>query len=275
MFSPFRNIIRDKHEVKKVLIALAAATLLFLGIWPVAVPETFLKGLIENAGGGNNDFSIKVEGLRKGLFFSFRADSLKIRKSGKDILEIEDLSAEMNPLALICLKLPVRFTGTISEGNVHGQAVIFRNGNILTVRLENAEIEGLPFLAQAGIGGSGRLSGEMDIKNGSGKITFSLQEARLKSAAFSGLTIPLDLFTEAKGMMTTGVNSLKVVSFTMEGEGIYARLSGDVKGSGIDMKMELMPQSSFVEKNPMLLLLGNYKVSPGYYSVPIQTKTLF
>jgi len=261
--------------VKKILMVFGAAALLFLGLWPVAVPETVLQNLIENAVGANNDTSVNVVGLQKGFFYSFKADRLTVQKAGRLLISIDDLSVKINPFSFFRMKLSAGYSGAAGGGSIRGAAEIFRKGNLIKLAVENAEIGELPFTSSAGLEGTGRLSGDLMLKDGSGELKFSLKEARLKSGAFSGITLPLDLFKEARGMLSITPGNIKVVSFTMEGEGIFARLSGDIRGRDLDMKMELMPGSSFIEKNPLILLLGIYKVSPGYYSVPVRTTMPF
>ena len=74
--------------------------------------------------------------------------------------------------------------------------------------------------------------------------------------------------------VTPGV--VKVSSLALEGEGVYARLKGRIlNGSAMDLTLEVMPEASFADRSFLIALIQGYKVSPGYYAIPIKGEMSF
>ncbi|MDH5203807.1 MAG: type II secretion system protein GspN, partial [Nitrospirota bacterium] len=66
-----------------------------------------------------------------------------------------------------------------------------------------------------------------------------------------------------------------ISSLSLQGDGIYARVKGNIKKNVMDLTLELMQDSSSADKSSLLLFLENYKVSPGYYVIPIKGNVPF
>jgi hypothetical protein len=108
------------------------------------------------------------------------------------------------------------------------------------------------------------------MENSSGEIRFDLTNAAFESASFGGIMIPLEMFYKARGAMKINNNAVDITSFALEGDGIYARIKGNITAGRSSLILELMPERSFKEKNYIFSVLEQYKVSPGYYSIPIK-----
>ena len=128
----------------------------------------------------------------------------------------------------------------------------------------------IPFFRALGFAGSrGVFSGDMNIENSRGEIRFALTNAAFESASFGGIVLPLEMFYKARGAMTINNKTVDIKSFALEGDGIYARIKGNITEGRASLTAELMPERSFKEKNYIFSMLEQYKVSPGYYSIPI------
>jgi type II secretion system protein N len=257
--------------VKRLLIAGLAGIVIVLGFWQIAVPDSLITDLIGNslsAKGLHADFT----GFRKGLLFTFEARRITLKKSGNPLLSIENARARIKPLSLLALRLPVLFDGDISGGRMNARVDLLHAGNLTDITIDKAEMEGIPFFRTLGLAGSrGTLSGDMKIENSSGEIRFALSNAVFESASFGGITLPLEMFSNARGAMTIDNNTVGIKSFAMEGDGIYARIKGNIREGRARLTAELMPERSFKEKNYIFSMLEQYKVSPGYYSIPINS----
>jgi type II secretion system protein N len=255
--------------VKRVLIACLAGIIIVLGFWQIAVPGSLITNLIESSledKGLHADFT----GFRKGLFFSFETQQITLRKSGSPLLSIENARARINPLSLLALRLPVLFDGDISGGRMKGRVDLLHDNKGADITIDKAAIEGIPLFRVLGFAGSrGTFSGDMKIENGSGEIRFALASAVFESASFGGVTLPLEVFNSARGAMTINDSTVDIKSFALEGDGIYARIKGHITEGKASLTAELMPERSFKEKNYLFAMLEQYKVSPGYYSIPI------
>ena len=84
--------------------------------------------------------------------------------------------------------------------------------------------------------------------------------------------IPLDAEHPGYPVRKHGVLYLGFLS--LEGEGIYARVKGDVMGDRLDLKIELMPDSSSKGKANIFSKIENFQVSPGHYVIPIKSGIL-
>jgi type II secretion system protein N len=254
--------------VKRLLIAAVALVFLVFGLWNIAVPESLLTNLIEEA---MHDGSLRlgVSDMRKGLFYDFSCESIALARNGRPLLSVGNVEGHINPLSLLLFKLDVLFTGDLGRGKVTGSIDLFRGKSHITVEVRGAELEYVPFFASLGIEGRGILSGDINIRNSKGSVTFSVADARLNPAAFGGIMLPLDVFEGGRGAMTVDGGILRIKSFALEGEGIYSRLKGDIASGRMNLTMELMPEKAFKDRNLIFLTLKRYEVSPGHYYIPI------
>jgi type II secretion system protein N len=254
--------------VKRLLVAGVVFVFLVFGLWIIAVPESLMTSLIE---GSMHDSNVRlgVADMHKGLFYNFTCGSITLTKNDKQLLSFENIKGKINPLSLLLLKLNVTFNGELSGGTVNGSIDLFRGKSRTAVRVDGAQLQDMPIFAMLGIDGRGTLSGDLNIRNTKGTVTFSVADARFSRAAFAGVAVPLEVFTGARGAMTVDGSTLRVQSFALEGEGIYARLRGDIIAGRMNLTMELMPEKSFRDQNLVFMLLTKYQVSPGYYSIPL------
>jgi type II secretion system protein N len=228
-----------------------------------------ISGLIENSL-RDGSMSVEVVNLKKGLFFNLTLDRVILKKSGNTLLSIENASGKINPLSLLIMRLTLHFSGDIGGGRINGGVDLFRGKKHIDIDIGNAHIEEIPFFALIGLDGKGVLSGGLRLENGKGEARLAVKETELKTGTFGGIAIPLEMFDNAKVAIAISDSMLRVVSFSLDGKDIYARIKGTIAGGGTDLTMELMPGKTFRENNPVFSLMENYKVSPGYYSIPIK-----
>jgi type II secretion system protein N len=254
--------------VKRLLIAAVVLVFLVFGLWIIAVPESLLTNLVEGAMHDGN-LRLRVSEMHKGLFYDFSCGSITLTKNSNPLLSVENIEGRINPLSLLLLKLNVLFNGDLSGGRVNGSIDLFRGKSHVTAAIRDAELEYIPFFAILGIEGQGILSGDINIRNAKGTVTFAVAAAQFNPATFGGVAVPLDVFEQGRGALTVDGNALHIQSFALEGKGIYARLRGDITGGRMSLTMELMPEKTFKDQNLVFLMLRRYEVSPGYYSIPL------
>jgi type II secretion system protein N len=166
----------------------------------------------------------------------------------------------------------VHFRGNLAKGRIEGSIAVSKGTSAL-VRIDSADIEELPFLKASGIQGKGLFYGNLVFAKNSGNLKFDVKDARLNTASFGGIGIPLDIFRSAQGAMTISGPVIRITSFSLRGPGIYARLKGNINGNQLNAVLELMPEPALEKENVIFSLIGTYRTSPGYYSIPV-TKTL-
>ncbi len=254
--------------MKRFLVGCLFAVLFVFGLWIIVVPESLLAGLIQ---GAMHDSNIRIEAadVRKGLFFDFTCQGIRLMKNDIKLIGLEHVSGKINPLSILMLRLNAHFHGETAGGRIKGTIDLFRGKNHVDIAVTDANVSGMPFFALLGIEGKGILSGDLKIEDVRGDIRFSVRDAQLESGSLGGVALPLEVFSDARGAMTVQGNSLRITSFAMEGTGIYARLSGNITGVKMNLMMELMPEKTFKDSNLLFLLIERYRSSPGHYSIPI------
>jgi type II secretion system protein N len=254
--------------VKKILIALTAIPVIFWGIW-IAVPETSIQSIIENSI-SNNKFRLEVKGVKKGLFYNLSVDNLILKNSKKELIFLSNIYGRINPLSLIMLRLNLSFNGEVGEGTISGHTSLIRNKTQIGFDIKKADISDIPLFKLIGIQGTGTISGRLTIIDDTGHVEFVTKDSSFEPAIFSGVKVPLNLFHNIRGSVDIKGNIINVVSVALEGKDIYARLKGVVKDAVMDLDMELMPGVSFIENPLFLAELEKYRISPGYYVIPVK-----
>lgn len=262
--------------MKKVAVAviLAVAALVW-GFWLVAVPGDLVMDFIEDSARAEG-MEVHVEGFQKGLFYNFRAESVSLERSDSTLLTVRGVSGRLDFSGLLGLRAVVPFRGTVGEGALEGTASATRDGGYeIDAALKDARVSRIEAVSLAGVDGEALLSGDLHMKDGAGELRFTLKEAAFDAVAYGGYVLPLNMFQTARGAVTIRGNTVEVDSFTLEGEGIFARAKGKVIGRAVDMELELMPEESVVPESVMMAMAGRYRVSKGYYVIPLRTRLDF
>ena len=96
------------------------------------------------------------------------------------------------------------------------------------------------------------------MTNDSGHVEFVTRDAHFEPAVFSGIPAPLNFFDRVRGAMDIQGDTLRIVSCTLEGNDIYARLKGTINSTDLDMTMEVMPGKSFLDDPLFSTILARY-----------------
>jgi type II secretion system protein N len=254
-----------------LLFLIIGISLVIVGIWVVVVSEGTIREAIRHAT-GRNTFSIEIEGLKKGLFYNLNVEKVLLKNENKELAFIEDVSLRMNPLYLFLLRFKSSFKGKIQKGIVTGDMDIRGKKVFADIRFNGIDIRDIPYLEIIGLKGDGILDSDVVYEGSRGIIKFTADKLRLEPFNLSGITLPLEIFDKAGGMINIEGDGIRIESFSLEGKGIYGRIKGSLKDKQADLTLEIMPEASAEDKFPVLMLIGNYKVSPGYYVIPIKTR---
>lgn len=253
---------------KKTAIALASVPIVLWCLW-LAFPASTIESVIEDSA-GEYLLDVEIIGLEKGLFCNFRVEHIRISKSARELISLQNIEARIHPLLLFLMQLSVSYEGTVGNGTVSGD--IFRAGREFraNLALKDADMRSIRLLGSFGIRGEGTVSGTFSTEGSEARADFVVKEAGFRPAEFSGVLVPLNFFSNIKGSLHIAGNMIKVESVSLEGRDIYARIKGVVNTGVADLTMELMPERSFLE-NPLISMnLDRYRVSPGYYVIPIR-----
>jgi type II secretion system protein N len=254
--------------VKKILVALVFIMVLVCGIW-IIFPANSFQSIIEDSVTDKN-FKFEIKGLKKGLFYNLSAESIILKISGQKLVSLTGIHGNIDPMSLTRLRPKVMMNGNIGGGNFSGTLGFAKNKVQVNIDFKQVDINEAPFFSQIGIRGEGTVSGKIFMMDNKGNIEFIAKDANFGQAEIAGVSVPLNLFHDVSGIIDINGNLLSIRSLFLEGKDINARLKGIIKDTVMDLKMELMPGKSFAE-NPLFISgLEKYKISPGYYVIPVK-----
>ncbi len=256
--------------MKRLVPALGLAAVFVWGVWFIVIPADLIERAVEDnvrAGAVSAD----VVGLKKGIFMSVEADRVDFRAAGENLLSVEEVSGRLDPAGFASLSLKVPFEGVLAGGTFGGTARFKRGGYEADVSLEGARLDALPVLRKIGVRGRGALEAELHVKDGLGYLKFFVGGLSLDELFFFGGNDLVRLAKSANGMIRFDGRSIEIESVSLTGDDVHARARGSVKNGRVEMQIEVMIDDDDVLDPVTAALLGKYKVSPGYYVVPIKT----
>lgn len=259
--------------MKKVFFLLIAVIIVIWGMW-IAFPVTAMESIIEDSI-NNQKAVIAVKGLKKGLFYRLYADNIVLKNAKSDLISLNSVLATIDPLRLMALRMDMSVYGRLGEGNFSGDASLSRKMVTMNLDFREAQLRDLQFFAITGIRGKGTISGRITMTDQNGHVNFLVNNAELEPLVFQDVPAPLNCFHTINGSVDIERNSIHLVSVSLEGQNISARLRGDIKDGVMDLRMEVMPQKLFLENPLFLSQIGRYQVSPGYYLIPIKGPLVF
>ncbi len=253
--------------MKTALIACAAAMAIIIGLWLIVLPEDLILSSL-NGTLKTDNLSLEIPGFKKGVFFTFHAPVLRLKKGDTVLFTIGSLTGSINPLSLVLLRLPLSFSGDIGGGTMEGHIDLLHWHDRFAIVINKAGIQQTALLSSLGLSGDGVLSGSAIAGEKYFEVKFEIRDAHFTGSVY-GLPIPPNLFHTVRGLIRASGNDLWIDSLWLEGKGLNARLKGTLKGRQAGLTLEIMKDSSFVDSGGLLQLIEHYKVSPGYYVVPL------
>lgn len=256
------------RPVRITLAVLAVLAALVWGAWLIALPGSLITGKLDR-GLENGPVKIEFEGFRKGLFYSLKADGLRVFKASGDteILYLEGLRAGLNVRSLFRFDPCLDFSAALAGGNIRGRACA---KGALDLDAEGVDLSGLgmeSLITGLRLGGKAWL--EVHTVEGTGEARFKVTGMNVLPYKYMGFSLPLDLLRQSRGLVLIDNGIATVESATLEGDGIYARVKGKAGGGRVDMKLEIMPSEEVENSQPYFKMLQMYQVTPGLYEIPI------
>lgn len=204
------------------------------------------------------------------------------------------LSSEQGPL-LVCQRLQVRplllplFTGrAVISGNAaigkgHLSIRYALNGKAaLDLGADGIALADIPFFKSVlGAKAAGKLWSQgvlqRSAKGLNGELKLEIQQLEFSGVKLGAFPLPDAANLKTQGMVKVTGGKARLESFTLEGDGVYMRLSGEIPSGAsaavtpLSMSLEIMPKPDFLEKQKLVfMLLAKFMTSPGVYTVPIR-----
>jgi type II secretion system protein N len=144
--------------------------------------------------------------------------------------------------------------------------------------LELGELPLFKTVLGARVGGSlkGEGHAERGPKGWDGELKLEISRLEFTGIRMGAFALPDAANLRSRGMVRITDGRARLESFTLEGEGLYMRLSGEVPAglnaltAPLNLVLEIMPKPEFLEKQRLVfMLLSKFMASPGVYRVPI------
>ena len=184
-------------------------------------------------------------------------------------------------LPLLTGRAVLGLTSTLGAGHLDLEYGI--NGtDALDLAADGIQLSDIPFFKTTlGATAGGTLWSEGRLSRKAGALSGDLK-LEVKQLAFTGVKLgafplPDTSNLNCRGMVRVTGGKARLESFTLEGDGIYMRLSGNLPNgaaaatSPLELTLEIMPKPEFMDKQKLVfLLLARFAASPGVYKVPIK-----
>jgi len=263
----------------KVVLKVAGGFLLFLVLTVCFIPDRLIRDSVVRVL-RQEGYTLRAARIGKAFPLGVQARDMELSDSRGPLLKVGKVKLQLRLLPLLTGNLVVGGNAVIGNGRVSGEYGL-RSGavrfDVSAIRLEE-----LPFIRTlTGAGVKGTLAGHGSFR-GTGKGVAGNMQLEVKGANVSGLKIggvplPDADYPEVQGVLRAGSGSITITSFTLEGEGIYSRIKGDMPlvaplGSApLNLTIELMPKPEFLEKQKFVfLMLAKYLRTPGHYEIPLR-----
>jgi type II secretion system protein N len=258
---------------------LAAALLLFVLFCYLLFPTARIDAVLTRA--------LAQQGLTlapavyKTLLPGLAWDQPVISSEQGALLRCERLQVRALLLPLLTGHAVVSGTSKIGSGNLAIRYTL--NGkSALDLAAEGIALADIPFFKSVlGAKTAGNLWSQGKLQRGAKGLSGDLK-LEIKQLEFSGVKLGVFPLPDAANLKTQGMvrvsdGKARLESFTIEGDGLYMRLSGDVPSGAdaavtpLNMSLEIMPKAEFLEKQKLVfMLLAKFMTAPGVYTVPIR-----
>ncbi len=264
----------------RCLLALLGLGVVLVLVWYLAVPGEFvedrIEGLLEatllNTPIGGVD--VEVEGVRKTPLFGLRIESITV--SGKrPLITLYRLQGGIQLQKLLAGRVEAVIKGELEEGSPVLLTLRMGGGKSVYVEVPEAGVEDLPILQEAGLKGEGvfSLRGLFRLRRTlEGTAVLKGRDLKLSDISMKGGYIPLGLFHTLRGALRINSGVVEVTSLGLEGDRVYSRIKGVLRGGRFIGQMEVFPEPGFSKL--LLAPLERYRVSDYHYRIPLDFNLL-
>ena len=197
------------------------------------------------------------------------------------LLRFDRLAVRLRLLPLVSGRAVFGLTSTLGAGRLELEYGV--NGTeALDFAADGIQLSDIPFFkAVLGAVAQGSLRSDGKLSRTAGRLSGDIK-LEVKRLAFSGVRLgsfplPDAADLRCRGMVRFTAGRARLESFTLQGDGIFMRLSGDVPDgahaatSPLNLTLEIMPKPEFMDRQKLVfLLLAKFIASPGVYRVPIR-----
>ncbi len=220
-------------------------------------------------------------GARKTILPGLKWDNPQLSSDQGALIRFDRLKVQLRLLPLLAGRVLLGAQAAIGAGNLDLKYGL-TGTEVLQLHASGIGLADIPFFksvlsARAG----GILWSEGAVKRGpkglNGELKLEIKQLELSGVKLGAFPLPDVSNLSSQGMVRVTDGRARLESFTLQGDGVYMRLSGEIPtgpnavNMPLDLTLEIMPKADFMEKQKLVfLLLAKFTVSPGVYRLPIK-----
>jgi type II secretion system protein N len=197
------------------------------------------------------------------------------------LVRFDRLAVRLQLLPLLTGRAVIGMTSALGAGRLELQYGI-NGADALELEADGIQMSDMPFfktVLAATAGGSLWSEGSLSRKAGmlSGNLKLEVKQLALSGVKLGVFPLPDAANVRCQGVVRVTGGRARLESFTLRGDGIFMRLSGDLPEGAdaatapLNLTLEIMPKPDFMDKQRLVfLMLAKFAASPGVYKVPIR-----
>ncbi len=242
------------------------------------VPDRQIRDVLVE-GAARQGLILNGEHFGKAFPIGISVDKLEIADSRGALFNADQLTARLKLLPLLLGRVEIAWLATIGDGVIEGDFSPLAGGK-QQLTIAGVKLETLPLfqtIMGSEVRGELRATGfyhgrQNDAK---GELQLEVKNLDLRGVKVGGLPLPDATYETVQGMFRIAAGKAVIQSLTLQGDGIYARLSGDIPvgttNPPLNLTLELMPKPEFLERQKFVfMLLAKHLTTPGHYQIPIR-----
>lgn len=258
-----------KFLIAVVVIVVLCAALLW-GAWLLLLPAKEIATRIELAAAQNPPLSLRIIELRKHPLFWLSAEGASLYRGEELIVSAQEIVVRPDFASLLSRTPAALFKATVGGGTLNGTVTLKQKIPLLHADLRGASLERLGIFPLTGYRAEGVLSASADMTPLGGSLTFDIAEIKLADIKIMDFPLPVESLKKAQGKLVFAQDTVTLESVSLEGLGFYARAKGEIRGGQPDINVELMPDEAYFPDLLLSSVIGQYRVSKGYYVIPVK-----
>lgn len=241
---------------------------IFWALWFVFSESTIMNIMKDAA--ENHFLEIEIRGFKKGFLYDLFIDEVIIKSGQEEIMTLNNINSRINPFKLLIKNLDMSVEADSKKGKIKGFISLSKKNTNGKLEFKDLDLTALSFLGKRKIKGSGNISGSLIFNNSESHIEFISRNLSLEDIEISGIKTPASFFHSMSGAININNNLINIESVSFDGKNVYARLRGCIKDYIADATLEIMPDKNFTDNHLLFAGLEQYRVSPGYYLIPLK-----
>lgn len=184
-------------------------------------------------------------------------------------------------LPLLSGRFVLNATALLGEGRLDADYGV-TGKQALKLHIQGLGLGDIPFFKTVlGARAGGTLWSEGSFTRGTkglnGELKLEVQHLDLSGVKLGAFPLPDVVNLHSQGMVRVTDDKARLESFTLQGDAVYMRLSGNLPigptavNAPLDLVLEIMPKPAFLDSQKLVfLMLSKFMVSPGVYRVPVR-----